>query len=108
MVRDTAAGKSEPHRLFDGPLLERWAALLTRGGVKYPDPEPGVGNWTLAQGVEEAARFRASAVRHFFQWVNGERDEDHAAAVVFNLNGYEYCREKVLAAGETLPWERTR
>jgi hypothetical protein len=46
----------------------------------------------LATGDEELERFRASAVRHFVQWLQGATDEDHAAAVIFNLNGYEYVR----------------
>lgn len=105
MVRDTCTGKPDVDRVLDGPLLLRWAEHLTKGGAKYPDVAPGVPNWTLAQGVEEAKRFRRSAVRHLIQWANGDRDEDHAAAVVFNLNGYEYVRDKILARGETIPWE---
>lgn len=95
MVRDTAEGKIEWHKIMDGPMTERWAALLTRGAIKYPDPEPGVGNWTLASGKAELARFRASAYRHFMQWYRGEIDEDHAAAVFFNINGAEYVKEKL-------------
>jgi hypothetical protein len=52
-----------------------------------------------ANSVEEMERFRESAARHFVQWMNGERDEDHAAAVVFNLNGYEYVRERLQSQG---------
>jgi predicted oxidoreductase len=29
------------------------------------------------------------------QWFLGDRDEDHAAAVLFNINGAEYVREKM-------------
>jgi hypothetical protein len=43
-----------------------------------------------ARGLEEYERFRESAFRHFLQWFNGETDEDHAAAVYFNINGAEY------------------
>lgn len=48
-----------------------------------------------AAGLEEMERFRESAARHFFQWMRGDTDEDHAAAVVFNLNGYEYVKDKL-------------
>ncbi len=36
------------------------------------------------------------------QWYGGNTDEDHAAAVIFNINGWEYVSEKL----ETpeLPW----
>lgn len=93
MVRDTQEGKTDWWRVSVGPMLERWAIHLTKGNVKYPDVSPGVPNWTLAEGIEEHERFRQSAFRHFMQWYNGERDEDHAAAVFFNINGAEYLSD---------------
>ena len=95
MVRDTPAGKIEYDRALDGLMFERWAAHLTKGAVKYPDIAPGMPNWSLAEGNEELVRFRKSALRHFIQWFNGERDEDHASAVFFNLNGAEFVKEKL-------------
>lgn len=95
MVRDTSDGKVDHTLLLDGPLLHRWAELLTRGAVKY-----GKRNWCKAlesnpgdTREETRARFRESAMRHFFQWLEGDRSEDHAAAVLFNLNGYEAMRD---------------
>lgn len=93
MVRDVEDGKTNFLLVFSGPMFERWAELLTRGAVKYSED-----NWMLAQGAAEMRRFRKSATRHFVQWLNGDTDEDHAAAVFFNINGYEYVREKMLAA----------
>lgn len=90
MVRDVTTGKTKYHLLFSGPMLERWAGLLTRGAEKYDDD-----NWMKANGEEELKRFRESAVRHFFQWIRGDTDEDHAAAVFFNLNGAEYVKERM-------------
>ncbi len=95
MVRDTQTGKPEYIRVFDGPMLDRWAEHLTKGAAKYPDVRPGTANWTLASGAGELERFRASAARHFRQWLRGDTDEDHAAAVFFNINGAEYVREKI-------------
>ena len=95
MVRDTATGKTEFHRVMEGPMLERWAAHLTKGAVKYPDLTDGHANWTLAAGQEELNRFKSSAMRHFIQWMWGETDEDHAAAVMFNINGAEYVKGKI-------------
>jgi hypothetical protein len=34
-----------------------------------------------------------------FQWFRGDSDEDHAAAVIFNINGFEYVKEKLREAG---------
>jgi hypothetical protein len=48
-----------------------------------------------AEGPEEYKRFVCSFCRHLKQYLNGERDEDHAAAVFFNLNGAEYVRPKL-------------
>lgn len=94
MVRDTDVGKVQYHRAFEGPMFERWADHLTKGAAKYPDLPNGSANWTLAEGEQELRRFTQSAVRHFVQWLRGDRDEDHAAAVFFNLNGAEYVRAK--------------
>jgi len=91
MVRSPAAGKANWLLVTKGPLLKRWMELLGRGAKAY-----GANNWTLALSATNLAdraktkeRYMESAARHFFQWLNGDRDEDHAAAVVFNLNGYE-------------------
>lgn len=95
MVRDTQEGKVDYTRVLDGPMFDRWAAHVTKAEKKYPDIAPGVANWTLASGEEELVRFKKSAFRHFRQWLRGDTDEDHAAAVLFNINGYEYVRERM-------------
>ncbi len=95
MVRDIADEKTDYELIFNGPMAQRWAEHLTRGAKKYPDHEPGRANWTRAAGVEEHVRFRKSAVRHFVQWLLGDQEEDHAAAVFFNINGYEYVSGKL-------------
>ncbi len=97
MVRDTQEGKLDWWRLYIGPMARRWVDHVTKGATKYPDITPGVPNWTLAAGAEELHRFKASAARHFAQWMNGDRDEDHGSAVYFNINGYEYVKEKLNA-----------
>lgn len=103
MVRDTAEGKLQYWRLLVGPMFKRWAAHVTKGAVKYPDVSPGVPNWTLAAGAEEYTRFRDSAFRHFVAYMDGEVDEDHAAGVIFNINGAEYVKEKMKCHTITLP-----
>lgn len=95
MVRDTEDGKPDYTLVFDGPMFKRWAELLTRGAVKYAPR-----NWMKAllstnrlDRLKTKARFMRSATRHYVQWLWGERDEDHAAAVIFNINGYEAMRD---------------
>ncbi len=94
MVRDTATNKMQYHRVLEGPMFLRWARHLTLGAIKYPDNADGSANWTKAANDEEYRRFKQSALRHFMQWYAGDRDEDHAAAVFFNINGMEYVRDK--------------
>lgn len=94
MVRDTTEGKTNFLNVRFGPMLRRWATHLTKGRQKYPDVAPGTPNWTLAAGVEEYLRAKESAARHFEQWLTGNRDEDHAAAVFFNINLAEYVLER--------------
>jgi hypothetical protein len=95
MVRDTDDGKARFELLlplgvpYDQQFLVRVAELLARGAQKYDDR-----NWEKAQGEAEMERFKSSALRHLMQWAAGETDEDHAAAVVFNLLGYETTKYK--------------
>lgn len=94
MVRDTADGKVNFLSVRFGPMLRRWAEHLTKGRTKYPDTAPGTPNWTLAAGVAEYLRAKESAARHFEAWLLGERDEDHASGVFFNVNLAEYILER--------------
>lgn len=89
MQRDTNEGKARYDLVLDGPMFKRWAEQLRKGAEKYSER-----NWMQARTEDEYQRFRESAVRHFFQWLNGDTDEDHAAATFFNINGAEYVRER--------------
>ena len=93
MVRDVADDKINWALIADGPILRRFAQHLTSGAKKY-----AARNWMLAEGQAELDRFRESAFRHFMQWYLGDTDEDHASAVVFNINGALYCQEKLDAS----------
>lgn len=96
MVRDTQEGKPRFDLLYIEGMpyaeqpLARWASLLERGALKY-----GECNWQLADSEEELSRFRASASRHFAQWICGEEDEDHMAAVWFNMAAVCYLKWKL-------------
>lgn len=90
MRRDIQDGKIR-YDLVYMPMFKRWANLMTRGAEKY-----GENNWQLANSEEELKRFKASAFRHFMQWFNGENlEEDHGAAVFFNISAAEMVKEKL-------------
>lgn len=89
MVRDTDDGKPR-YDLIPIMPLRRLADLYARGAVKYDE-----NNWQNASSEEELQRFKASGLRHYYQYLNGERDEDHAAAVVFNVFAQMWLEEKM-------------
>lgn len=65
-------------------LIERIAEHYYQGGLKYsPD------NWRKGTDPESLERNRRSAARHFVAWLKGETDEDHLAAVAWNMITYE-------------------
>jgi hypothetical protein len=96
MVRDTQEGKPRFDLLwaeevpYDAQFLTRVAALAQRGADKY-----GERNHEKSRTPEELTRFKASALRHLMQWIAGETDEDHMAAVAMNLFMAESCRWKM-------------
>lgn len=67
---------------------KRQAELMTRGAEKY-----GEENWKLGKGKDAHERYRKSLNRHFKQWLMGDREEDHAVACAFNINGLLYTEE---------------
>jgi hypothetical protein len=71
-------------------FLTRCAAHMTRSLEKYPER-----NWEQFGDLEAYDRCRASAFRHFMAWMTGDSDEDHAAAVFFNLMAAEHVARKL-------------
>lgn len=67
--------------------LKRLAEHLAKGAEVY-----GERNWELGQPV---SRFYESALRHLFQWREGENTEDHLAAVLFNVMGIIHMQEEI-------------
>jgi Domain of unknown function (DUF5664) len=94
MVRDTEEGKTDYTLVFDGPMFKRWAEHLTKGAVKYAPR-----NWMQASSKTELERFKRSFLRHAVAYLNGDVDEDHAAAMVFNINGMEYVKDQLAQRG---------
>lgn len=88
MNRDISDDKPD-YTLVWHPFLLRFVELLARGAAKY-----GRDNWKKASGQEELVRFKQSALRHMYQYLEGDESEDHASAVLFNLMGAEYVKNK--------------
>lgn len=92
-VRDTQDGKPRfdlvlPKTVpYDRQMLTRFAALMARGAEKYSDR-----NWEQFSDQDALDRAKASAMRHLIQWMTDEDDEDHAAAVYFNVMAAEYVK----------------
>lgn len=91
MRRDTQEGKPR-YDLIPLYPLRRLAELYARGAEKY-----GEFNWQNANSAEELQRFKASAFRHLVQYLNGERDEDHAIAVAWNMFAAVWLEQKLEA-----------
>lgn len=89
MVRDTSKGKPRFDLIYK-PLLWRWAELMSRGAEKY-----GPRNWEKAATQEELDRAMESAERHLQQGLRGDIDEDHFAAVCFNLGCIIHIQRKL-------------
>ena len=94
MRRDLQDGKPRYDLMIaighDHDMITRFAEMLERGMDKY-----GYRNWEKADSEEELIRFKASAFRHFIQWFKEIEDEDHAAAVFFNINAVEFLKDKL-------------
>lgn len=96
MLRDTEHGKPRFDLIFpeeipyEHQLLTRIAMRMAAGATKYGDR-----NWESGYDPGALARAKSSADRHYMQWRCGETDEDHAAAVYFNIQQVEY--QKYLA-----------
>lgn len=84
MVRDTQDGKPR-YDLIPVQPLERLAMLYMRGAEKYDD-----NNWQKGQPF---SRTYASLLRHIYAWRQGDKDEDHLAAVIWNAMSLMWYEE---------------
>ena len=96
MRRDTSTNKPQfqfllwPGVPYAEQFITRCAALMARGADKY-----GAWNFTKANSEAELARFKESALRHMLQWACDEEDEDHAAAIWYNVSSYVNLQAKL-------------
>ena len=97
MQREISAGKPRYDLIIPlgekNHLLRRWADLMARGAEKY-----SARNWEVASTQVELDRFRESAFRHFMSVMDGDIDEDHYAAVCFNLQGMLLVQSRLLSS----------
>lgn len=84
--RDTQEGKPR-YDLIPVEGLERLADLYARGAEKYGD-----NNWAKGQPY---SRVYASLFRHMIQWRQGDRSEDHLAAVAWNAMALMFYDEQM-------------
>jgi hypothetical protein len=85
-VRDTADGK--PKLSLISPIfVTRLGNWLTEGAKKYDDR-----NWE--KGIN-LGRTMDSLLRHTFQFIEGNRDEDHLAAMACNVMFLIHTEEMV-------------
>lgn len=85
-VRDTREGKGR-YDLLPARALRRIARHFEAGAKKYGD-----NNWLKGQPI---SRYMDSALRHAFNHLQGERDEDHLAAAAWNILAAMETEERV-------------
>lgn len=95
--RDTQEGKPRYDLIPPGPL-KRLAELYARGAEKYDD-------WNWTKGMP-ASRFIASAMRHMEAYRGGDTDEDHLAAVAWNVFAVMFFQGTEWDDMGDLPWGR--
>jgi hypothetical protein len=84
--RDTRQDKGR-YDLLSPLALRRIALIYERGAVKYGDR-----NWEKGQPI---MRYLDSALRHIFNHIEGERDEDHLSQAAWNLIGALHTEESI-------------
>jgi hypothetical protein len=72
-------------------LIVRVAELYTRGAKKYGDR-----NWENSKAPDTLEHHEEALWRHFMNFYFGVQDgEDHAAAIVWNINAVEVTRRNL-------------
>lgn len=98
VVRDKAEDKPRFDLLFprgvpfEDQLITRVADLYERGAGKY-----GARNWEKSESEDTLEHHEAALMRHVVRFLCGVEDgEDHAAAVVWNVNAVDLTRRKIM------------
>lgn len=96
--RDSREGKGR-YDLMSPYTMRRLARHFENGAAKYGDR-----NWEKGQPV---SRYADSAIRHIFNYLEGQQDEDHLAAAMWNI-GAMIDHEERFEPGHAvfdLPWQ---
>ncbi len=91
-MRRDAAGNKPDYTLLPRFMLDRVTKVMQDGIAKGY----GRDSWKRACTHEELDHFKRSAWRHFLAWQDGDNTEDHYASLIFNLNGAELLKTKLL------------
>lgn len=86
--RDTQDGKGRPDLIPIEPL-RRLAKHYENGAKKYGDR-----NWEKGQPL---SRYYASAMRHMWDYMEGDYSEDHLAAAAWNIFAIIATQERIIA-----------
>lgn len=86
--RDTQQGKGRPDLIPIEPL-RRLAKHYENGANKYGDR-----NWEKGQPL---SRYYASAMRHMWDYMEGDYSEDHLAAAAWNIFALIATQERIIA-----------
>jgi Domain of unknown function (DUF5664) len=86
--KSSDAGKGRPD-LIPYRSLRRLALHYQAGAEKY-----GERNWEKGMPVAELC---AALLRHFYAYANGDKSEDHLAAVLFNAMALMHFEEEYAA-----------
>lgn len=92
-VRDVRDGKGR-YDLLSPAAIRRLAKLYEAGAKKYGDR-----NWEKGQPL---GSYVDSMLRHAFCYLDGQRDEDHIAAVIWNACSIIHT-EQLIAEGKLPP-----
>ena len=98
--RDDSEGKGSPS-LISPVLLHRTGEHLRKGEEHYPRGDDNVSNWSKGMPFRRTAD---SLIRHIYQWLAGDDEEDHLAAIVCNAMFLMHFEEAIASGGlpETL------
>jgi hypothetical protein len=91
-VRDASIGKGLPSRI-PPVALRKLAKRFEDGAVKYPDGKSGP-NWMIGIPM---SRFYDAIVRHSMQAAEGNTDEDHIGAVLWNAAAWAWTESEIEA-----------
>lgn len=85
-MKERAPGKGR-YDLISPVMMRRLAIVLEKGALKYAPR-----NWE--KGIP-LSWYLDAALRHTFQYLDGQRDEDHLAQAIFNLMAIIHTEEEL-------------